>query len=266
VASVAELMHRDLISCPPGTPLGEVAALLRAHDVHGLLVTDADGAVRGVVSDRDVLAGEWLATDEESLGAMRAITAGDLMSTPVETLSGDASIDEAASRMRTRNVSRLVVTQGGAPLGVVSVSDVVASLAPARLGRERVADVMSWGFLACRPQTPVTAAARAMTERSSRSLVVLGDDGGAAGVVTGHDLLRLAEGSAGATTVADLMQDPITIRSDATLREAADRMLEHDLHRLVVCDADEAPFVPLGIVSTTDIMVQMAAPGSVWRT
>ena len=61
------------------------------------------------------------------------------------------------------------------------------------------------------------------------------------------------------------MHAPITIGPGATLREAADLMLEHEIHRLVVVDPAAPDAVPLGVVATTDIVAEMAEPGSVWR-
>jgi len=42
-------------------------------------------------------------------------------------------------------------------------------------------------------------------------------------------------------------------------------MLEHEIHRLVVVDPAAPDAVPLGVVATTDIVAEMAEPGSVWR-
>ncbi|MGH3006065.1 MAG: CBS domain-containing protein [Gaiellaceae bacterium] len=104
-----------------------------------------------------------------------------------------------------------------------------------------------------------------MTERRSRSLIVVEPRGKPAGVVTGLDLLALYEEGAPAETVVDLMQLPLTIEPDASLREAADLMLRHETHRLVVVDPTEPDKMPLGLVSTSDIVGEMAEPGSVWR-
>ena len=71
-----DLMHRGLITCKTTTTLGQVATLLTEHHVHALIVTDRDGRPVGVISDFDLLAGEWLSTDEASLATMRALTAG----------------------------------------------------------------------------------------------------------------------------------------------------------------------------------------------
>ena len=64
---VKELMHPGVITCKPDATLGQVATLLDQHQVHALFVTDRDGRMMGVISDFDLMAGEWLATCRELL-------------------------------------------------------------------------------------------------------------------------------------------------------------------------------------------------------
>jgi CBS domain-containing protein len=61
------------------------------------------------------------------------------------------------------------------------------------------------------------------------------------------------------------MHPALTIQMSASLREAADKMIEHHHHRLVVVDLDQPEVMPLGIVSSYDIIAEMARPGSVWQ-
>ncbi len=257
-------MHRGLVTASSATPIGEAASHLVANRVHALVVTADDGSPVGILADTDLLAGEWIATDEERLAAMRELTAGELMSPEVETVDADEDAAVAAGRLRVRRVGRLVVLDGGEPVGVVSISDLVAGLARPPDERRVVGDVMSRGFLACRADAPASALARAMTERRSRSVIVLAEDGAPAGVVTGHDLLPLVGGVTD-PPASELMHEPFTITPDASLQEAADLMLRHEVHRLVVVAAGDEAAVPLGIVSTSDIVSGMAAPGSAWR-
>jgi hypothetical protein len=42
-------------------------------------------------------------------------------------------------------------------------------------------------------------------------------------------------------------------------------MLKEEVHRLLVADPDAPDGFPLGIVSTADLVAEMAEPGSVWR-
>jgi CBS domain-containing protein len=261
---VADLMSSPAITCPGEATLGEIAERLLAHRIHALVVLDDTGAPAGVVSDTDLLAGEWLATDDQSLATMRLLTARDLMTAPPVTIDAEADAVEAATLLRAERLARLVVTEGGSTVGVVAASDLVALLARGRVGRGTVADVMSHGIVVCREQATAAQAARAMTERRSRSLVVVSSHGRPLGVVTGADLLRLVERDVGGTRVQELMHEPLTIGPGATLREAADDLLRREVHRLVVVDPDEPDAFPLGIVSTADIVAEMAAPGSVW--
>jgi CBS domain-containing protein len=107
-----------------------------------------------------------------------------------------------------------------------------------------------------------------MTERRSRSMVVIDDEGRAVGLVSGFDLLgefvRPRE-EVDLDTVDKLMHAPVTIGPSASLQQAADLMLSREIHRLLVVDESAPDSAPLGIVSTSDIVASMAGPGSVWR-
>jgi CBS domain-containing protein len=265
---VGDLMHPGLITCRMDTPIGQAALLLLRHRVHALVVTDRDGRPVGLLSDFDLLAGEWLSKDPESLEAMRRMTAGELMSAPLNTVEAGASVSEAAQRMQREGFHRLIVADQGRPTGVLSISDLVAHLASGEaMRRETVADVMSHAILVCREETPVREVARTMTEARYRSVLVLDREGRPRGVVSGWDLLSCLDGpEAAEATAAQVMHPALTIRPDASLREAADLMIEHHYHRLVVIDPERPEAVPLGILSSYDIVNEMARPGSVWLT
>jgi CBS domain-containing protein len=264
---IRDLMHPGVITCHADASLGQVAVMLTQHHIHALVVADRDGRPLGVISDFDLLAGEWLSADSESLEVMRTMTAGELMSTPVNTIEADALVSDAAQRMCEEEIHRLLVVDDGQLVGVVSISDFVAGLAEtAPVRRETVADVMSDAILVCRAKTPVTSAARTMTQAGWRSVLVVDVGGRPLGVVSGLDLLAFcAEEDCSAVTVAEVMHPPLTIHMSASLREAADKMIEHHHHRLVVVDPDEPDAMPLGILSSYDIIAEMARPGSVWQ-
>jgi CBS domain-containing protein len=255
-------MHAGLVTCSPELTVGEIAACLVEHRVHALVVLE-HGRAAGVVSDTDLLAGEWLATDDESLAVMRALTARDLMTGPPATVEADAEVADAARLLRGRHLGRLIVLDGGSPAGVISTSDLVRALGRPSARPRTVREAMSRAVLVCREDTTVGEAARAMHDRRVRSLVVV-SGGRAVGVVTGHDLLRVYDSPTPAS-LGDLMHDPITVSADASLREAADLLLAHEIPRLLVTDPADPGAMPLGILSTADVVAEMAEPGSVWR-
>jgi CBS domain-containing protein len=263
--AVADLMSDELITCPPEASLGTVASILARTRVHAVFVIDRLGTPLGVLTDFDLLAGEWLADDREGLQTMREITAGELMTSPIESIGAEQPAAEAAARMRDLHLSRLLVTNDyGTAVGVISVSDLVAPLGRAEGGRRVVGDVMSGAIVTCTPETSLQAASRAMCERHSRSIIVIDDRGRAVGVITGNDLLSLYDGEQ-PSTVADLMTKPITCTPDLPLSDAAEVMINQEVHRLVVADPAHEDGVPMGIVSTSDIVAEMARERSVWQ-
>jgi CBS domain-containing protein len=265
---VRDLMRRGLITCGQGTSLGEAAALLTEHRVHALVVVDGAGAPAGLLSDFDLMAGEWLSADAESLAAMRRMTAGELMSSPLNTIEGSQPIRAAAEYMRAQAFHRLIVSEGGKLVGVISMSDFVAHLAAQEpLERATVGDVMSYVILICREVTLVLEVARGLTDSRFRSVVVLDFAGRLQGVISGWDLLACVDGrDCAVMTAGQIVHPASTIQRTATLHQAAQQMIEQHLHRLVVVDADLSHGLPVGIISSYDIVNEMARPGSVWRS
>jgi len=161
----------------------------------------------------------------------------------------------------------LLVTENGISIGVISISDFVSSIAEEEKPlRETVADVMSDAILVCRDKTPLISAARTMTQAGWRSVLVVDSKGKPEGVVSGKDLLPFVEnGVDEKLTVRDIMHPALTIDIKARLREAADLMIQQHYHRLVVIDKDDPDAFPLGIISSFDIVAEMARPGSAWK-
>ncbi|MCB9145763.1 MAG: CBS domain-containing protein [Anaerolineales bacterium] len=264
---VKDLMHKGIITCKPDATLGQVATLLDQHQVHALFVTDRDGRIVGVISDFDLMAGEWLSSDPESLNTMRTLTASDIMTKPVDSIPATTPLTEAADLFMQKRVGRFLVLENEKPVGTISLSDFVASLVDRiKSKREKVGDVMSHAILVCRGKTPVLSAAYAMTSSGWRSVLVVDLNGKVIGVVSGHDLMKLIQNGVDENlTVRDLMHPALTIDINASLREAADMLIQNHHHRLVVVDKEDPDSFPLGAISTFDIVAEMARPDSIWQ-
>jgi CBS domain-containing protein len=166
-----------------------------------------------------------------------------------------------------KDISRLLVTDQGKAIGVISISDFVASIAGSQnTKRGMVGDVMSDAILVCRGKTPLSVAARAMTSTGWRSVLVVDAKGKTLGVISGRDLVQfVGKDIDPQQTVRDIMHTALTIDINASLREAADKMIQNHHHRLVVMDTDDPDAFPLGVISTFDIVAEMANPDSVWQ-
>lgn len=266
---VRDIMRKGLISCLPETPLGQVAILLSQHHIHALIVANPTGDPLGVISDFDLLAGEWLSTDSSTLATMKGLNAGNLMTSPIDSIEADLPITDAARIMLEKQVHRLMVTDNQKAIGIISISDLVAAIAKqVEAKRGSVRDVMSNAFLVCRSDTSIIAAARTLTQTHWRSLIVVDATGKPQGVLTGKDLLWHIdeEGVYERLTVNDVMNHALTtIDINASLHEAANLMIQKHQHRLIVIDKNETDGFPLGIIASTDIVAEMARPGSVWQ-
>ncbi len=266
---VRDLMHPGVLTCRPDLSLGQVAKLLAEHHVHSLFVFNDEQLPMGVITDYDLMAGEWLSGDPESLAIMRSMTAGELMSSPVETVDVSVTVSDAAVRMREDDIRRLLVVEDGKPVGVISVSDFIANIsAKTPMQRDKVSDVMSDAFLVCRDKTPLLSAIRAMSDSGWRSVVVVGSRGKPMGVFSGLDILSCCdvEEALSSVLVTDVMHPPLLIHMDASLQEAAQMMIESHHHRILVIDPEDADALPLGVISSFDIVSEMARPDSVWQT
>jgi CBS domain-containing protein len=125
-----------------------------------------------------------------------------------------------------------------------------------------VADVMQLGTFNCQPNTPVAEVARRMVEHDVSALVVTDDRGYLMGVVTRTDLvtLRAYEDYWAHTTAQHAMvQQVITISPQATVRQASRLMVEKKVHRLIVVEEEGDRQRPVGVISQTDIVRDMAS-------
>lgn len=268
ITLVRDLMNPGLMQCQPEDTLGQVAKLLAQNHVHSLFIFGDGPLPEGVITDYDVMAGEWLSGDPESLAVMQKMTARDLMTSPVETVSGETPAREAADRMTRDSIRRLLVIEEGRPVGVISVSDFLASLASkSSVKREFVSDVMSDAYLVCRDKTPVTAAARAMVDSGWRSVVVADPHGKPLGVFSGLDLLCYSDNEQipDSILVTEVMHAPLMIDMDASLQKTAQMMIDKHHHRILVIDPAHEGALPLGVISSFDIVSEMAKPDSVWQ-
>jgi CBS domain-containing protein len=123
-ASVVDAMRVGIVSCPPDTPLRDVARIMATYRIHCVVVSEMEGGTPvGVISDSD------LAVAASS--GVRDSTAGELAATESVTVAADASLERAAQLMAEHQVSHLVVIQphSGHPVGVLSALDLAGVLA-----------------------------------------------------------------------------------------------------------------------------------------
>ncbi len=141
---VQDVMTSDVATTSPETPLKEAALALVQRRISGMPVVDGDGRVLGVLSEADILAKEgddrhggsgflqWLVDPGDPWISARfdAVTVGDAMSAPAQTIGPERPLAEAATVMLNEGVNRLpVVDDDGRLIGLVSRGDLVRAFA-----------------------------------------------------------------------------------------------------------------------------------------
>ena len=122
LATVLDAMHQGVVSCPPQTPLREVARIMAAQRVH-CVVVEGDDDGWGIVSDLDLVA--------VLSGGSSGLVARDAAATAAVTLAPAVSLKRAAQLMAENETTHLIVAEslGGRPIGVISTLDIVAAFA-----------------------------------------------------------------------------------------------------------------------------------------
>jgi CBS domain-containing protein len=126
--TLRDLARRDVETVSVENTLAQCAQKMRHAHVGCVVVAEPAGALLkplGMLTDRDIVV-EAVAPGLDPA----TLTAGDVMSRPLASVSIDGDLLDALAVMRERGVRRLVVTDGdGLLAGLVSVQDVLTALA-----------------------------------------------------------------------------------------------------------------------------------------
>ena len=115
--TVREVMTHDLRTVGSDDTLEAAAREMRDGDVGPVLIIDGND-IKGILTDRDIV--------------VRAIAEGrdpsttrvsDIATSAAIGVEADQPIDAAAELMRENDIRRLAVTEGGRPVGIVSIGD-----------------------------------------------------------------------------------------------------------------------------------------------
>jgi predicted transcriptional regulator len=132
------------------------------------------------------------------------------------------------------------------------------------MDRERqVRDIYHKGVILCKPDTPLQEVVRVMADTEIHAVMVSEHEGEPpVGVVSHTDAIAHYGEDLTAIQARDVMTSKvISISEDATVGEAARKLLESHIHRLLVVSEGGTP---LGILSTTDIVREMRGTRWVW--
>jgi CBS domain-containing protein len=145
---VRDVMTTDVVTFHVDDRVDTAARLLAERRLGGAPVVDGSGGVVGLLEDDDLIVqdaklhlptvitvlGAYIELPssqrhfEEDLRKAVGATVGDVMDRKAPTCSEGDTLEEVATVMHARNVSRLPVLRDGKLVGIVSRGDIVRSL------------------------------------------------------------------------------------------------------------------------------------------
>lgn len=143
-----DLMTKDVVTVTPETQVSDIARTLAERRISGAPVVDGGGALRGIVSEADLVVRaarphfpryvpflegfiflESPAHYEQEVRKMLAVTAADIMTERVVTAPPSATLEALATLMTEHNINRVVITESEQVVGIVTRGDIVRNLA-----------------------------------------------------------------------------------------------------------------------------------------
>lgn len=116
------------------------------------------------------------------------------------------------------------------------------------------------GVYTCNADETLLAVAQRMVDEYVSGLVVVDANNGIVGIITHMDLMRVRLHTADwAQELVSAHMSPhvVTVSVDNTLTDAVRLMVERQIHRVVVARPEGEHLVPLGVISTADLVYHM---------
>ncbi len=124
MTTAREIMTADPHTLREEQTLAEAAQLMRDQGVGAVPVVGADGALTGIVTDRDVVV-RCVADG----GDPASTTVGSLAHGIVSTVAPDEDIDRIVDTMGGQQIKRLPVLDGDRLVGIISEADLARHVA-----------------------------------------------------------------------------------------------------------------------------------------
>lgn len=191
--SISEIMETNVISLNVKDSLKDALNTMIKENIGGIPVTDGDGTVKAIVSERDFV---FLLS-----GIVTGKTVEGYMSKKVVTAPSDMSVGAAARSMINNGFRRLPVLRDNVLIGIITASDIMRFLGSGDIfdrlvtGNARevfqvpVSTLVKRDIIFTKSDIDLGEAANVMLDKNVGSLPVL-EDGELKGIITERDFIR----------------------------------------------------------------------------
>ena len=127
---VRELMNRNLVTIAESSSCHEAIRRMHRARIRHLPVLSDDGALVGVVTDRDLRHYLFRPHVGKDIGAtsievlLKGVTVDEIMSAPVLTVDAADEVTDATRMMLEDKVGSLPVTEGGRLVGIITETEI----------------------------------------------------------------------------------------------------------------------------------------------
>ena len=130
---------------------------------------------------------------------------------------------------------------------------------------KKVKHIMHKGVITCAPDLLIQEVVRVIADTDVHAIVVVSPSGEVEGIISHMDLLRLYGKDLTQYRAADVMtEDVVDVHPEELVTDAVKLLVSKDIHRLLVTAETEAGKMPIGVLSTTDIIRDMRGERWAW--
>jgi len=127
--NVSEVMTAQVVTAKPTSTITEIARMMARIESGAVPVVEDDKVV-GLITDRDIV----IRVIAEGLGLDRPVS--EVMSEDVQTCTEDDNVADAAAKMGSHQIRRLVVlNERGRLTGILSLGDIAQDYGAKAVGR-----------------------------------------------------------------------------------------------------------------------------------
>jgi signal-transduction protein with cAMP-binding, CBS, and nucleotidyltransferase domain len=188
--AIGKVMTAPIRAVSEETLISDAFARMYKGKYRHLLVRGRRGRIVGIVSMRRILK----IAVELGQGKHETQTLGNIATAAAATIDAQATVRETVKLMAERNLSAVIVTKAGLPVGIFTERDVLKRVAAVGLELTTPVDRVMTAPPVTMPHTALVGAALAeMYRRDIRNMPVSGTGGEIIGLVSMPDILQYAQ-------------------------------------------------------------------------
>jgi len=251
---ISDIATREFVEVDANKRLGKVRAIFERENPKGIIVTE-DDAYTGIITQKQLVQSH--VEDDAKAGAM-------IRSAPKVERTADV---RKVARVLVEGGTKVAPVFQGEELWGIITEDAILEAVIENLDALTIEQIYTEDVITVREDTNVGQVVNLLRKHSISRLPVLDDTDGLTGMVTRHDIVDVVVRDMDKATrgdrsgeiervldlpVYDVMNSPVeTAEPNDSVRDAVERMLEHDFAGLVV--TDDVDHV-IGIVTKTDVL------------